>query len=144
MRGICLSKENALFLGTSIALRHMNSPYNKPAQAVASPRPGRRVPEKSRDSRKYAISGVPGLFRAGRSARLLVQACCKRWSCVSARYQKIKRFLLEGICAAYGFESKWVTHLVYVHICVTPVRRVFEGSASISEAHLESFCAPNE
>ena len=40
--------------------------------------------------------------------------------------------------------SKWVTHLVYAQICVTPVRRVFEGFASISEAHLESFCAPNE
>ena len=40
--------------------------------------------------------------------------------------------------------SKWLTHLVYAQICVSPVRRAFEGFASISEAHVESFCAPNE
>ena len=40
--------------------------------------------------------------------------------------------------------SRWVTHLVYAQICVSPVRRVFEGCASISEAHLELLCAPNE
>ena len=40
--------------------------------------------------------------------------------------------------------SKWVTHLVYAQICVSPVRRAFEGCASISEAHLELLCAPNE
>ena len=34
MRGICLSKENALFF-FGIALRHMNSVHNKPAQEVA-------------------------------------------------------------------------------------------------------------
>ena len=43
-----------------------------------------------------------------------------------------------------GNGSKWVIHLVYAQICVTPVRRAFEGFASISEAHLESFCATNE
>ena len=42
MRGICLSKENALFFG--IALRHMNSVYNKPAQEVAPTGPPGKVP----------------------------------------------------------------------------------------------------
>ena len=40
--------------------------------------------------------------------------------------------------------SKWLTHLVYAQIYVSPVRRAFEGFASISEAHVESFCVPNE
>ena len=40
--------------------------------------------------------------------------------------------------------SKWVIHLVYAQICVTPVRRAFEGLAFISDVHLESFCPPNQ
>ena len=40
--------------------------------------------------------------------------------------------------------SKLVTHVVYAQISVTPVRRAFEGFASISEVHFESICAPNE
>ena len=42
MRGICLSKENALLF--SIALRHMNSVYNKLAQEVAPTDPPGSVP----------------------------------------------------------------------------------------------------
>ena len=59
MRGICLSKENALFFG--IALRHMNSVYNKPAQEVAPTGPS----GKYRDSRDCVLSSLPGLFWGG-------------------------------------------------------------------------------
>ena len=94
MRGICLSKENALFFG--IALRHMTSVYNKPAQEVAPT----GLPGKTTGLPRLRTSVSPGTFpRRGGG---------------------------------------------YAQICVTPVRRVFEGSASISEAHLESFCPPNE
>ena len=60
MRGICLSKENALFFG--IALRHMNSVYNKPAQEVAptgSPGGKNGTPEISyvRESRDFSAEG---------------------------------------------------------------------------------------
>ena len=40
--------------------------------------------------------------------------------------------------------SKLVTHVVYAQISVTPVMRAFKVCASISDAHLESFCPPNE
>ena len=122
----------------------MNSVYNKPAQEVAPTGPPGKVPGLPRLRTSVSPGTFPGRGGPAGAKRLLVQACCKGCSYVSTQNKKIKRFLLEGISAAYGFESKWVTHLVYAQICVTPVRRAFEGFASISEAHLESFCAPNE
>ena len=124
MRGICLSKENALFFG--IALRHMNSVYNKPAQEVAPTGPPGKVPGLPR----LRTSVSPGTLRgaAGRSGRsdCLCRLVVRAVHMSQPKKQKIKRFLLEGICAAYGFESKWVTHLVYVQICGSPVRRAFK------------------
>ena len=59
MRGICLSKENALFFG--IALRHMNSVYKKPAQEVAPTGPPGKVPGLPR-LRTFV---TPGTFLGG-------------------------------------------------------------------------------
>ena len=56
MRGICLSKENALFFG--IALRPMNCVYNKPAQEVAPTGPPGKVPGLPR----LRTSASPGTF----------------------------------------------------------------------------------
>ena len=59
MRGMCLSKENTLFLG--IALRHTNSVYNKPAQEVAPTGPPGKVPGLPR-LRTFV---TPGTFLGG-------------------------------------------------------------------------------
>ena len=103
-------------------------------------RGGVDVEEKSSDG-----CNLPGASVIGRVAGVMVLGADSKSGRVrnGVHMWKQKRFQMGDTFGGRN-GSRWVTHLVYAQTCVSPVRCAFEGSASISEAHLESFCAPNE